>query len=400
MQLLPEQPCSCRLLSLLPPTRRTSIAVVFTDRMPLVSWTSTHLLQIEVRYSYSSGGVEHLLTFVVATETPPLSSSSEFSPLSPYPQTPVVNASSGVPARLSPAREPWQSQTTSNSTAPPVSPHLPFFEKMRNQLIGEASSPSKSEDDATTPTKYNPDDDVVTVTRSDSQSSYASNTHRRSESGSSDSGSEIGLAYADSADGEEEEESGEDVRPPSPAALRIEKKSGLDEDVRAERRRTRIARFTTASASAYSRSSGGYFSGLPYNFERDSHAGGGNLDRAIEAVLDDVQKPVPPPPASEPAVVMEESVLSIGGSKAQRSNTLPNQNALPDLKQPKLPARSKTETERARDAPSRKTRVCVRCETKITDGRWIKVDGGGILCERCWKNMYLPKVRSSWEFFT
>ncbi|KIJ35746.1 hypothetical protein M422DRAFT_180355 [Sphaerobolus stellatus SS14] len=38
------------------------------------------------------------------------------------------------------------------------------------------------------------------------------------------------------------------------------------------------------------------------------------------------------------------------------------------------------------------TAVCVRCE--LTIDKWIKLDPGpGVLCERCWKNMYLPKCR-------
>ncbi|KAF8508376.1 hypothetical protein JB92DRAFT_2640971, partial [Gautieria morchelliformis] len=41
-----------------------------------------------------------------------------------------------------------------------------------------------------------------------------------------------------------------------------------------------------------------------------------------------------------------------------------------------------------------KPRVCLRCERSIETGRWIKMDTGkGVLCERCWKNMYLPKCR-------
>jgi len=35
----------------------------------------------------------------------------------------------------------------------------------------------------------------------------------------------------------------------------------------------------------------------------------------------------------------------------------------------------------------------VRCSSKIEDERWIPVDGGGVLCDKCWKNMYLPKCR-------
>ncbi len=68
----------------------------------------------------------------------------------------------------------------------------------------------------------------------------------------------------------------------------------------------------------------------------------------------------------------------------------------PEVKAVKLPARARTERERSTEPSrkgSRRVKVCVRCEKRIEDGRWIQVDSGGILCERCWKNMYLPKVR-------
>lgn len=34
----------------------------------------------------------------------------------------------------------------------------------------------------------------------------------------------------------------------------------------------------------------------------------------------------------------------------------------------------------------------MKCDKTIDDGRWIQTDAGGVLCEKCWKNMYLPKV--------
>ena len=41
--------------------------------------------------------------------------------------------------------------------------------------------------------------------------------------------------------------------------------------------------------------------------------------------------------------------------------------------------------------------TCMRCSKDIEDNRWIQVENGrGVLCGKCWKNMYLPKVR---EFF-
>jgi hypothetical protein len=50
---------------------------------------------------------------------------------------------------------------------------------------------------------------------------------------------------------------------------------------------------------------------------------------------------------------------------------------------------------RARPSVQRRPRerACVRCEKLVPDGRWIETDGPGVLCERCWKSMYLPKCR-------
>ena len=37
--------------------------------------------------------------------------------------------------------------------------------------------------------------------------------------------------------------------------------------------------------------------------------------------------------------------------------------------------------------------TCMRCSKDIGDNRWIQVENGrGVLCGRCWKDMYLPKV--------
>ncbi|KAG9318552.1 hypothetical protein JVU11DRAFT_644 [Chiua virens] len=99
-----------------------------------------------------------------------------------------------------------------------------------------------------------------------------------------------------------------------------------------------------------------------------------------------------------------------GSGKPSRSNTVPGP-ASPEQRPPKLPTRSHTSpshphihTERVgltgevvrirnRGSTKRKDRICARCNSKIEDGRWIQMDGGNVLCERCWKNMYLPKCR-------
>ncbi|KZV62165.1 hypothetical protein PENSPDRAFT_670535 [Peniophora sp. CONT] len=53
--------------------------------------------------------------------------------------------------------------------------------------------------------------------------------------------------------------------------------------------------------------------------------------------------------------------------------------------------RVRTRTESGR---SSKPRECVKCGVSIEDGRWVRVESGkGVLCESCWKGMYLPKCR-------
>lgn len=106
----------------------------------------------------------------------------------------------------------------------------------------------------------------------------------------------------------------------------------------------------------------------------------------------------------------ENNVLNVPMVKAQRSNTMQGTSS-PDLKTIKLPMRAQSEREKDRvigdrvvrkekeqergkekEKEKRKYRVCLRCAKNIEDGRWVSSDGGGILCEKCWKNMYLPKV--------
>ncbi|KAJ7774986.1 hypothetical protein B0H16DRAFT_1303267 [Mycena metata] len=67
--------------------------------------------------------------------------------------------------------------------------------------------------------------------------------------------------------------------------------------------------------------------------------------------------------------------------KATRSQTSPSRE------------RSSTREDPKPERAARKPKVCIRCEKKIDDGKWVAMDGGGVLCEKCWKNMYLPKCR-------
>ncbi|KAJ1309590.1 hypothetical protein OPQ81_006363 [Rhizoctonia solani] len=62
-----------------------------------------------------------------------------------------------------------------------------------------------------------------------------------------------------------------------------------------------------------------------------------------------------------------------------------------------LPTRSKTSVSASSTTSSvrrKRVRTCAKCEKRIDDGRWIKIDDGkSVLCEQDWKMMYLPKCR-------
>ena len=102
------------------------------------------------------------------------------------------------------------------------------------------------------------------------------------------------------------------------------------------------------------------------------------------------------------------------GAKAHRSNTVQMPHSSPEARAPKLPTRSRTTpildrgkqhdgsvSDRDRDKVEKdgerrvrvkKPKVCVKCSQTIDDGRWVQCDGGTMLCDMCWKSMYLPKV--------
>ncbi|KAG6880270.1 hypothetical protein C0992_001839 [Termitomyces sp. T32_za158] len=61
----------------------------------------------------------------------------------------------------------------------------------------------------------------------------------------------------------------------------------------------------------------------------------------------------------------------------------------------KIPTRANSSTENmggsGRKERTKKPKVCVKCNETIENGRWIATESGSVLCERCWKHMYLPK---------
>ena len=84
-----------------------------------------------------------------------------------------------------------------------------------------------------------------------------------------------------------------------------------------------------------------------------------------------------------------------------RSPPTPSSPLSPQNKSPKLPMRSRTtpamSSKSAETNNTRKRRQCTKCNKMIDDGRWIRAEGAGVLCERCWKTMYLPKVCKNFQ---
>ncbi len=181
----------------------------------------------------------------------------------------------------------------------------------------------------------------------------------------------------------------------------------------------RIARSTSGSSSGnrtgFSRAGGEKCEEVPPLPNTTIKSARQEMDVGSSSSLSSISK-------SEKKETETEEELHLPVVKAQRSNTMQGTPS-PDLKTIKLPMRAQSEREKDRGANAsasaggggggggagggvwkerekeRKYRVCLKCMKAIEDGRWVSSDGGGILCERCWKNMYLPKVsvHSSWD---
>lgn len=98
----------------------------------------------------------------------------------------------------------------------------------------------------------------------------------------------------------------------------------------------------------------------------------------------------------EPTIVaVTAGALSTLGSDMNRLGV--------DMDRLNLPTRSKTTASASSGSSSntrrRRIRTCAKCEKRIEDGRWIKIDDGNggntVLCENDWKMLYLPKVSSA-----
>ena len=430
---------------------------------------------------------------ITAMGTPPLSAGSGYSShspgVSPFPQSPSPPS---VPSRMTPRDKPQMTEPSSS----PTSGRMPFFEKFRNQLPGVnvttsplpmADTTNNTTPSTALPPRTKPRDSSISASSAYSRDHIVSlqdhEAAKRPKSPSSDS--EMGLAYADSTDNEDDRKDGvkstkTKANPPPPLALtssilrsgsiattnhvRFPSTSEYSERSAIRMPTTKAGHnrgASTSSASSVSSARGddaknnsvliAHALGLsrtpPSEYARLGGPGstmGGRVARTTSGSsssgrsayshgtsssmligegksgrMESFSASSPSEPSDELPRGLSKS-KSTGrqktfatdksnddGSKsaslkslissppiAHRSNTV---QVAYTTEKPKLVARARTSTEKQTEVREtkeriRKLRVCVKCDKRIEDGRWIQVDGGGVLCEHCWKNMYLPKV--------
>ncbi|KAI0748530.1 hypothetical protein C8Q80DRAFT_1318725 [Daedaleopsis nitida] len=337
-----------------------------------------------------------------AATTPPLSPGSgtaSMSPHSPYSQkSPILAGLPSPNARLSPSITPTApgagiaSSPTSPtglrermmssaeelpkvlaaaaaaaSAEPPATPRLPFFEKFKNKLPAvDTAKPAEATATAPAPPSpaYSDDDD---------DSSYG------------------GLAYANSSEDEDEElhiplrasplpipttpakpanGSSSKVRFPSMSESRYS--SSTSSTAESPRLPQRSHSASTSSSTATSSFAG-----------RTVAKSTGALDRAMEALL---ESDAPTSPTTSTSTSTRAPLTDGQRESVAHKVQVPTRSHT----SPTLPSAG-GERRSAQRRP--RPRECLRCEKPVEDGRWIQVESGNVLCDSCWKNMYLPKCR-------
>lgn len=110
-----------------------------------------------------------------------------------------------------------------------------------------------------------------------------------------------------------------------------------------------------------------------------STSGDGTFGLSALAMIDPTPPPMPSPPSQSLSITTPRSPV-LGAPK--RSHTAP------------------TSSSHMKKKGKERVKNCVTCEKKIEGGRWVPVAGTnsksendqGVLCEGCWKAMYLPRV--------
>lgn len=378
-----------------------------------------------------------------AAMTPPLSPNSAYShsPVSPHPVSPLSPAQNITPTTeqfpkppLSNPHDKVQGQFHSSSphqilvplSSSPADIHIvtpprvpsPISNPFTRHLSGETVTQSPF---SAIPVRLPFLDKVPTIggeDDSDEESVYTTHTaepgrRHRGEAGpmSPSTDSERGLAYADDSDDDTPVVMPLDIRKSSAlSGTNMVKFPSIESSsVRKPPSRNASASSATSYSTSRSANAGPSRARSASSATHTTTRSGGALERAMETLIEE---------GASVSVLASGSVLaSLAGpsgrgasGKPNRSNTVPGPVS-PEHRPPKLPARSITsphhphihservgvtgEVARVRERGKRKKdRICAKCDQKIDDGRWIQMDGGNVLCERCWKNMYLPKVRA------
>ncbi|EIW84944.1 hypothetical protein CONPUDRAFT_162258 [Coniophora puteana RWD-64-598 SS2] len=342
--------------------------------------------------------------------TPPLSPNSlhSRSPVSPHPVSPVSPSGSTTPTGGAfPSVSLASGKSHQHSASPDeVSDHVRIASPSRtpspvsnpfNSRFSYESEVSASDGvhvpfldaymDKKRPEDDGSDDESVYTTLTSEEHGRSKNANRHSTA----TESEVGLAYADDDEDDTPVVTPLNVRKSSNASTVKFPTMSSSDNVRRPVRQD-------SAGSMFSSSSSGEGTSHSRGTSTTNTIRGGALERAMETLLEE---------GASVSLTSSGSVLasmSKGKAKAQRSNTVPG--PAPEHKTPKPPTRSHTspahahservgangEASRALERV-KKQRPCARCDSKIENGRWIEMDGGRVLCEQCWKNLYLPKCR-------
>lgn len=324
------------------------------------------------------------------------SPNQKLAPLSSSPADIHIVTPSRSPSPISnPFSRRFSGETVNSSPFAAVPVRLPFLDAFDKEPVNHSCDDSD-------------DESVYTTHTAEPGRGHRGGTEPMSPS----TDSEAGLAYADDSDNDTPVVMPLDIRK-SNAVSGVNKVQFPRIEDRHQSFTVRKPSSRNASASSVHTASTSQTVGASPSRTRSASAAthtttrsAGALERAMETLIEE---------GASVSVLASGSVLasmagpsgSRASGKPNRSNTVPGPVS-PENRPPKLPARSHTSphhphihSERvgitgqvARiGSKAKKIRICASCDTKVDDGRWIQMDGGNILCERCWKNMYLPKCR-------
>ncbi|KZS88394.1 hypothetical protein SISNIDRAFT_490191 [Sistotremastrum niveocremeum HHB9708] len=215
---------------------------------------------------------------------------------------------------------------------------LPFFEKFKSSKGASGSSSSGSRHSGERPRRMTESSTDDTET-SDNEQSVASSKEETMLAYGRSSTSSFTRTSVRSSQGEEK------IVFPSLSA---------SPPLRAQSAPRHPPSRSVSSASSYSSASS--------TGTRMASKSTGAIGRALETLLEDT-----------------EAV----GLTSPTGSAFPDVRGVPPRRSHTTPSVSSIRKEKSKNAD----RICLKCEKKIEDGRWIQSDGGGVLCESCWKNI-------------